>query len=176
MTMELIETKTLGTAAASIEFTSIPQGFTDLLLLCSLRTARASTIEGLLIGFNGSASNFTHRTLYGTGSSAASFSGSIGRAGVVNGNNSTANTFSNISIYIPNYSGATNKSYSVDSVQEHNGSAAFDNFLEITTGLWSQTTAINAVRLTPDLANNLLTASTVSLYGILKGSGGATVS
>jgi hypothetical protein len=35
--MKLIESKTLGTAASSIEFTSIPQTFTDLVVLVSSR-------------------------------------------------------------------------------------------------------------------------------------------
>ena len=175
MTMTLIETKVLGTAQASIEFTSIPQDGTDLLLLTSLRTARASTIEGLLIAFNGSSSNFTFRNLEGITTSVGSGSGSSGRAGVINGDTSTANTFANQSIYIPNYAGSTNKSYSVDSVKEANGSSTYDGFQELVAGLWSQTAAITSVRLTPDLGNNLKAGSTVSLYKITKGSSGGVV-
>jgi hypothetical protein len=170
--MKLIETKTLTVAAASIEFTSIPQTFTDLVVVWSLRTSRAATIEGVLIAFNGSSANFTHRALYGTGPTAASGSGASGRAGVVNGNTSTANTFSNAYLYIPNYAGSTNKSYSVDSADENNTSAAFESFLELVAGLWSQTAAITSLRITPDLGNNLVIGSTVSLYGVTKGSDG----
>ena len=167
--MKLIESKTLATAAASIEFTSIPQSFTDLVVVMSLRSARTNAVEGLLIAFNGSTANFTHRSLYGTLSSAASFSGSVGRVGVINGDSSTSNTFANQSVYIPNYTGASNKSFSVDSASEDNSTSAW---IELVAGLWSQTAAITSIRFTPDLGNNLLAGSTVSLYGITKGSDG----
>ena len=168
--MKLIESKTLATAAASIEFTSIAQDGTDLFVLTSLRSARANAVEGLLIAFNGSTANFTQRALFGAGSgNGESFSSSVGRAGVVNGDSSTSNTFANQSFYIPNYAGSTNKSYSVDSVSENNATTAWQ---EIVAGLWSQTAAITSVRFTPDTGNNLLAGSTISLYKITKGSDG----
>lgn len=173
MTMTLISTVTLGSAAANIELTSIPGTFTDLLITASLRSAWANNIEGLLVAFNGSTSNFTWRNLEGNGSSASSGSSSVGRAGVINANSSTSNTFGSMRFYIPNYAGSTNKSYSVESVTENNATFSWQ---ELTAGLWSNTAAITSIRFTPDQGNNLLTGSTMSVYGILKGSGGATVS
>lgn len=175
--MELIETKTLGVAAASIEFTSIPQDGTDLLILASLRSSRANAIEGLLIAFNGSTSNFSAKNLEGQTTSVGSGNFGVGRAGVLSAANATANTFANQTFYIPNYSGSTNKTYSLDSVSENNATTSFATFQEITGGLWSQTAAITSVRFTPDLGTNLVAGSTISLYKITKGSsGGVTVS
>jgi hypothetical protein len=169
MTMQLIETKTLGAAAALIEFTSIPQTFTDLLLLISARGTNASTeVEGFLT-FNGSSADFSSRVLYGNppGGNAVSFTGGY-TAGPISANSSTANTFANTSVYIPNYSGSANKSFSVDSVNENNATTAFTF---IVSGLWSNTAAITSIGIqaTP---GNLNTGTTASLYGITKGSDG----
>jgi len=68
MTMQLIETKTLLSAAASIEFTSIPQDGTDLLLLVS---TRADGAGDAFIRPNGSTSGLSARRLRGNGSTVA---------------------------------------------------------------------------------------------------------
>jgi hypothetical protein len=173
MTMQLIETKTLGTAAASIEFTSIPQTFTDLVVLASVRSARTGdTLDVLTLGFNGSTASRTSRDLSGDGSTASSTSYTNGRIGLVNSADSTASTFSNVAIYISNYTASVNKSASIDCVMEHNATRSFQS---ISAFLWSNTAAITTVTLDLDLSN-FVTGSSVSLYGVLKGSGGATVS
>ena len=167
--MKLIESKTLGTAAASIEFTSIPQTFTDLVIVCSLRSTDTGSFGNINLGFNSSTTGFSARWLYGLGSGGTGTSTSIARyAGEVNTANDTANTFNNSSIYIPNYAGDTNKSFSTDSVRETNASA---NAMAISAGLWSNTAAITSVQLDSS-AGNFVIGSTVSLYGVLKGSDG----
>jgi hypothetical protein len=167
--MTLIETKTLGAAAASIEFTSIPQTFTDLLLLASGRTTyTGGPDEQMLFSFNASTSDFSSRLLFGSGSTATS--STVARfAGHFNSNTTTSNSFSNFSVYLPNYSGATNKSYSGDSVYERDSTTVFQ---VITAGLWSNTAAITSITLTGVHSGSILAGSTVSLYGITKGSDG----
>lgn len=148
--------------AASIDFTSIPSTYTDLCIKFSGRLAVASRDDFVKVKFNTSSSNFSARVLYGAGSSGvASFSDTTGYAGTVNGSTSTASTFSNMEIYIPNYAGSTNKSFSVDSVQEDNQGQAW---ITMVAGLWSQTTAINAVSIYG--GTNLLQYSTAYLYGV----------
>jgi hypothetical protein len=164
--MTLIETKTLLSAAASIEFTSIPQDGTDLLLLVSGRSAGNGDAQ-MNIKPNGSTSSLTIRRLQGDGSSASSSSGSELYARV-NPNDTTANTFANTSIYIPNYSGSTNKSFSIDSVYENNATAAVQ---KISAGLWSSTAAITSITIAPN-SSNFVTGTTASLYKITKGSDG----
>jgi hypothetical protein len=171
--MKLIESKTLGTAAAAIEFTSIPSDGTDLVVLAALRSSNA--LDGQNYGFatlsiNGSTANQTRRNLVGLGSgSPESYSGtSFGL--LTNGNTTTANTFSNSIVYFANYSGSTNKSISFDTVMENNGTLAFQ---EIMAGLWSQTTAISSLTFTASGSGATLVAgSTISLYKITKGSDG----
>ena len=168
MTMTLIETKTLGSAAASIEFTSIPQDSTDLLLKISGRTSGGAA--AMLISFNGSTASFAARILLATGASITSY-GNAREIGTLDGGGITANTFINAETYIFNYTGATNKSYSSNSVTEQNATTAY---LQIVGGLWSNTAAITSLAVSG--SSNLETGSTISLYKITKGSsGGVTV-
>ena len=164
----LIETKTLGADAASIEFTSIPQTFTDLLVLASTRATTAGTgVQACLINFNSITDDFTYRIMNGNGSTVTQTTGG-GIAFNAPSTGTTANTFGNVSVYIPNYAGATFKSYSTDSVTEHNATEAHQTII---SGLWADTAAITSVLFAPT-ANNFIAGSTISLYGILKGSDG----
>lgn len=167
MTYQLIETKTLGTAAALIEFTSIPQTFTDLVVLCSVRSNRAATIDWIYVAFNSNISNYAARYLSGGGGGGASSDSAFPRIfGSATGSSVTANTFANSSTYVPNYTGSTNKSWSVNQVTENNATEAF---AEIVAGLWSNTSAITSIALTPRVGTQFEIGSMVSLYGITKG-------
>ena len=175
MTMTLIETKTLTGTQATIEFTSIPQDATDLVVLASLRTIRTGdTLDVLTLGFNGSTTSRSSTELLGDGATNLYVTNyTNGRIGVINSADSTSNTFSNYAIYIPNYTAAVNKTASVDGNMEHNASRAFTNIFQF---LWSNTSAITSLTL-GTLIDSYATGSTVSLYKVTKGSsGGVTVS
>jgi hypothetical protein len=158
---------TVASPQASVEFTNIPQAYTDLVVKLSCRGTDSGTgaNDGRLT-FNGSSSGYSSRLLYGigTGLGSASNSGSymywVG--GAVAGGH-TANTFSNSEIYIPNYAGSNNKSVSFDGVTESNSSYGGQLF---TAGLWSNSAAITSLNLTLDY-NSFATNSTATLYGIL---------
>ena len=156
----LLETIALTQSAASVTFDNLPtSGYTDLKIVMSIRSD--STDLDTLISFNGSTASFSAKRLYGSGSTAAS--DSLSRtAGLVNMSSYTASTFANNEIYIPNYRGSTNKSYSVDSVTENNATAAYALFA---AGLWSNTAAITSISIAPSLGN-FVANSTFSLYGI----------
>lgn len=159
----LLDRIELNQSASSVTFSSIPQtGYTDLKLVISARSDRSSVVDDIAISFNGSTASFTGSELYGDGSSAASITTSRA-AGVADGNTATASTFGNTEIYIPNYTGSTNKSFSVDGVQESNGTTSYAVML---AGLWSNTAAITSVGLAPLNGTNFLQHSTFSLYGI----------
>jgi hypothetical protein len=176
MSFELIETKTLSSAAASIEFTSIPQDGTDLVIFVSLRST-GSTDGDVSLRFNGSTSGYSYRGLFGTGSSTGSSSGFYGSdegyATLWSPGSTTSNTFGNGLIYIPNYTGSQNKSYSGDAVYENNATTAFQLII---AGLWSNTAAITSVTFTgAGDTGTFATGSTISLYKVTKGSDGSTV-
>ena len=154
----LIATTTVDSpsGASSIEFASIPQTYTDLLIVHSTRTNRANIGDWLLFSFNGSTASFTERDLYGTGSAAVS-SSSTPRY------NATASVFGNGVVYIPNYTSSNYKSYSADAVGENNATASLQVLI---AGLWSNTAAITSITITPGSASTLSQYSSASLYGI----------
>jgi hypothetical protein len=159
----LLERIELNASASSITFANIPQtGYTDLKIVVSGRTSTAAVQGYITAAFNGSTANFTIRGLGGTGSGAASWTTPSNFVGEIVGDTATASTFSNLEMYIPNYAGSTNKSYSVDGVAENNATFAQS---AITAGLWSQTAAITSVAFTPN-SGSFLANSTFSLYGL----------
>jgi hypothetical protein len=168
MTMTLVETVTLGSAQASMVFSNIPQTATDLYLVYSARNVGdGRTVD---LSLNGSQTGFSMKMLQGNGSAAVSASGSYD-GGLSNPSSTTTSTFSNTSIYFANYSGSTNKSWSMDTTYENNNTLAYT---KIQAGTWSNTAAITSITLTG--FGNFAAGSTASLYTITKGSGGATVS
>lgn len=163
--MYRIETITVPSGgAASVTFNSIPQTFTDLVIKSSTRTATGG-VDNFNISFNGSTTSFTFRELTGNGSSAASSSGSIRITGLVNGSTMTTSTFSNNDIYIPNYAGSSNKSFSADAVTENNLTLSY---AQLWSNLWSNTAAISQITFTCLGGANFAENSTFSLYGVSK--------
>ena len=165
-TFQLIASTTVGAGgASSIDFTSIPSTYTDLCLKISARHSGSSVANAFFIKFNGNTSSYSYRYLEGAGSGTPGSSfGSTRNAGVENGNTSTANTFSSAEIYIPNYAGSNNKSYSSDSVVENNATLGIQWFL---AGLWSNTAAITSISIQPDTSPNAYVQySTAYLYGV----------
>ena len=164
--MKLIESKTLTGTQASIEFTSIPQDGTDLLIYASARSTGDGS-RNMLISINGSTSSLTGRFLFGNGSSTSSGTDTR-ETGAYVPNAMTSNTFSNVSMYFANYTSSANKSWSVDSVIENN---ATEGGLYIDAKLWSNTAAITSLTFTPE-AGSFVAGTILSLYKITKGSDG----
>jgi hypothetical protein len=157
-TFELIASVTVGSGgAASMDFTSIPSTYTDLCFVSSLRASDNS--DYCSIRFNNSSSSFSSRQIYNTGSTTRA-NNDLTAATVPS--TYTANTFSSNLIYIPNYAGSSNKSWSRDSVFENNAAAAVQT---LEAGLWANTAAINQVTLVHPTAN-FAQYSTAYLYGV----------
>ncbi len=162
-TFELIASSTVGAGgAANIEFTSIANTWTDLVLKTVLRGTRAANYESVKIEFNGSTSNLSCRQLFGDGATAASSSSGTQILFDTSGASNTANTFGTQDIYIPNYAVSTNKSVSIDSVSENNATTAY---ALIVAGLWANTAAITSIKLTPT-SGTFVQYSTAYLYGV----------
>ena len=166
--MKLIQTITLGSSAATIDFTSIPSTYTDLLLLVSARAT--STSGAITLSLNNSAANFTGR-LTSTDRSVGTVTSSTATTtiGITSISTDSANTFGNFRIYIPNYANAQQKSFTCEAVSETNSGSAH---ISTQIGLWADTSVINRVTLN---LSSFAQHSSASLYGITSGSGGATV-
>jgi len=161
----LLETIELSQSAASVTFDNIPQtGYTDLKIVASARISDANEGQVVNVAFNGSTSNISARLIYGTGAAAVSTT-STSNVFWATANTSTANTFGNAEIYIPNYTSSNAKSWWSDSVTENNATTAYGILL---AGLWNPGTqaAITTLTFTPGASASFLTNSTFSLYGL----------
>lgn len=161
--VQIGSTVTVGSGgAATIDFTSIPATFTDLMLVFSLRQSAAN--NNIRLSVNGTTSNYSEIVLYGTGSATASTTASTTYFNLIysNGSGETANTFGNGQVYIPNYAGSNNKSMSADAVYENNATAAIAS---LTALLWSNAAAITSLSLVP-VSGTWVQYSTATLYGI----------
>jgi hypothetical protein len=171
--MKLIESKTLATAAASIEFTSIPQDGTDLVVLFTGRNSRTDfPLSEVQLRFNGLSTNQSSRQLRGlAGVAVESNTMTYAVVGNIPSSSNTSDTFGSSLIYIPNYAGSSNKSVSVDNVSESNNTSLYAWDLNIAAGLWASTSAITSLSLTC-ATGNIVAGSIASLYKITKGSDG----
>lgn len=163
---------------SSIEFTSIPSTFTDLVLLVSIRSVEATVGSNADMRFNGNSSGYSSRLFYGGGSgNGASTSGGTDRiswAPTTSGGSSTASTFGNALIYIANYASSNPKAVSIDAVAENNASTSRQ---DLNTAVWSNSAAITSIVLTWEQTTTFAVGSSATLYGITRGtSGGVTVS
>lgn len=161
-TCTLIEAKTLTTTTANVTFSSIPTTYTDLKLVASVRALRTGfPADDLLIQFNGSTSGYSGRRLYAVGTTISNDSPTDIR-GFASDADETANVFGSNSFYIPNYLSSEYKSVSVDMVTATNGT---DAPIGIFAGLWSNTAAINSIKVFCN-NSNMVQYSTFYLYGI----------
>jgi len=165
-TFTLIEAISLTTTTASFSFTSIPQTYTDLVIFSSFRSTRGnSNIGSFGVQFNGTSSNLAKNRLLGDGSSASSAA-----AGDALGNaaGNMASSFSSHTIYIPNYTSANYKSFSIDAATETNSASSY-TYVNLTSWLWSDTAAITSIEVrdySDSNANSLVQYSTACLYGV----------
>jgi hypothetical protein len=168
--MKLIEHQELGSNQSSITFNSIPQAFTDLVLVISARTNRAEDFGDFLqVRPNNISTGGSGRRLYGTGSTGVSNTTSFVPGGIGSTTNQTANTFGNVTLYIPNYTSSVAKSFSMDGVSENNSSTAIQ---AITAGLWTGTDPITSLVILPEVGTLIMQFSSATLYGITRGSDG----
>jgi hypothetical protein len=146
-----------GGSAANIEFTSIPQTYTDLLVKFSTREATTGAWE-IFVDFNNTSSSRNSIRLRGTGSAVGSTSGS----NILAATTVAITPFGSAEMYIPNYAGSRNKVVSIDSVSEYNATESYQIF---TAGSWSDNAAITSIKLYL-ASGNIAQHSTAYLYGI----------
>lgn len=170
MAMTLISTATVGAGgAANIEFAGIPATYTDLILVLSARSTAAPTLDSPYFQINSTGSS--GRRLEGTGSATGSYTTASNHIiGYIPAASATANTFSNITLRIPNYTASAAKTVGIESVMENNTTAAY-SILAAT--YCANTSPVSTITI---ISGTFAQYSTASLYGVTKGSGGATVS
>lgn len=169
-TYKLISSVTVGSGgSATIDFTSIPQTYTDLVLKLSLRSTAAGAHGGSaqMIFNNSTVQEYSFVFLRGSGFTSPGTGSASGNAFIRVTNNhptagNTSNTFCNSEVYIPNYTLSSQKTTSEDNVEENNTS---ESYSQIVAGTWANTSAINRITLTSE-ATLFAQNSTAYLYGI----------
>jgi hypothetical protein len=168
-TMTKLQTVSVGVGGTnSIDFTNIPQTFTDLVICLSIRdngtgTSGASYID---LQFNNSTGTYTVSRLLGAGTASVSNSAqtsnfmSIGYMG--NSRTSMTSVFTNAEIYIPNYSGFNQKTVSCNYSMADSSTGAYSGF---GAGLWNQPQPITSIKIKSD-GQDITQHSTAILYGI----------
>jgi hypothetical protein len=162
-TMTKLTTTTVGVGGvASVTFSNIPQGYTDLKVVASSRSTRSDANDFIKIGFNGLTTNLNHRALNGSGTSVSSGNDGSFIYGTMNAATSTASIFGNAEFYISNYAGNTFKNVNVDTVMENN--ATF-SVTYLAAGLWSNSSPITSINLAPYFGS-FVEHTTITLYGV----------
>ena len=156
-TYEKIATTTLGSAAASITFSSIASSWTDISLIWSCTGTTASS--GLLRFNSDSATNYSWTYLAGNGSSPFTSRASSQTSLLMNGGvlSTTNPSFSIVDIF--SYAGSTNKTVLINDNQGEQNSVFWF------VGLYRSTSPITNISITAS-ASTFAAGTTVTLYGI----------
>ena len=157
-----IATTTLGSAAASVTFSSISGAYTDLVLVVdySLNVSNSS----LFVRLNGdTGSNYSNTRISGTGSVASSGRSSNSDQARITADTTaqSASTRQIVTINLMNYSNSTTyKTFLV----RYNSTGGTEAFVD----LWRNTAAVTSVQIKGFDATTIIeSGSTFTLYGIL---------
>jgi hypothetical protein len=166
-TYEPIATTTLGSAQATVTFSSISSNYTDLVVIAYARSTRASSNDIFRLGFNSdtSASNYSATYIASDTGGGTAYSGRYTSGSYygpifpgISGNSAGSSTYTPLLIHIMNYSNTTtNKTYIARGHYTSDTGA--------TVGRWNSTSAISSLVVSAAFGN-LDTGSIITLYGI----------
>ena len=159
VTYEPIATTTLGSAAASYEFTSIPGTYTDLLLVWS---GLASGVTSVGVQYNSdTGSNYSTTHLIGDGDAGSARYSSLTSANVTYGAYPNA---TNPAVFVLHIMSYANTNVFKTSLQ---ASAAPSRGVDRAVSLWRSTSAITSIKvLAKSSPETFSSGSVFSLYGI----------
>ncbi len=151
-----IATTTLGSAASSVTFSSIPSTYTDLVIVIAAKYSSGGT--GIYLGYNSdTGTNYSLTALSGNGSSASSFRNTnVGPANIADVDSTAVNA---IVVNVMNYSNTT----TYKTAFGKGGASA--TYVTSYLTMWRNTAAINTVTLGVN-SGTLTTGSTFTLYGV----------
>ena len=157
-TYEPIATTTLGSAAASITFSSIPATYTDLRVVFVGKLT--NSLDDFYIKYNSSTTTlYSHTGLYGNGSSAVSYASNTNARISINNYSSTQAQFLNLDLF--SYTNSTNKTTLIEQSGDYNGAGLVNRMV----ALYRSTSVINAIQIGA-FSSTLAAGATATLYGI----------
>lgn len=167
VTYEKIASNTLGSAAASVTFSSIPATYTDLVLVVNGGVSNSGGYSMVVVvnsDTSGSYANYSETTMAGQGTTASSsrFSGGTSKPIFINyqiGFSTAVDGMAKLNFM--NYSNTTTKKTVL--IRGDRGIYG----VEAAVALWSSTAAITTLEISAQSGGgNLITGSTFNLYGI----------
>lgn len=168
--MMLIKSQTLGTASASISFTSIPITYNNLKLIICARGDTAAIATTVALTVNGdSSTKYSYTSLKGDSSAGTASSRATAATSDVSINipasTAAALDFGTIEIFFPSYLSTSSKPFFDINTTENNSVSAGSAFITTTAHLYTGSLGINSITLVPS-AGNFVANSTFRLYGI----------
>lgn len=163
-TYDAIATTTLGTATASITFSSIAASWTDLRLVISAVSDAGGAGSGLRIQYNNdTATNYNFTEIYGTGAAnATAFAASNDYPGLTNAASLSTTIPMLATVDIFSYTGSL---YKTNLSTVSNDLNSTSGRIEYMVGMWRSTAAITSIKIYS--ANpNLGIGTIATLYGI----------
>lgn len=164
-TYTLISSTVLGSTTASVNISSIPSTYTDLILLISGKTNFNGNDDAALITVNSdNGTNYSTTLLRDFSNTASSvrYSSANYVRGTYHLAGNLASGFSNTEIYFPNYTSTANRPISSYGLYEKNTVA--DVGLSIAAGLYRGSSAISSIQIAA--FGSFLANSSFYLYGI----------
>lgn len=167
---EALATVTVGSGgSANIEFTSIPQTYTDLKIVLSARVTNNDSLHygPAYITLNGNTSAIYDNTRlmgYATTVLSAQDQNQTSLAIAVNGSSSTTTSFSINNYYFTNYTSSNNKSISNEYAIETNSTT--NNLMAIVAMLANTTSAISSIKIAAASGQTFVEYTTATIYGI----------
>jgi hypothetical protein len=163
-TYEKIATTTLGSATATVTFSSIPGTYTDLVIVGFASNSSADAVSTGYMRFNGdSGNNYSDTLVYTETTGPNSFrntnTNSLGLWTIMG--NTDTNRKSTILINVNNYSNSTTYKTSLYRIGTPTSSGGWTN---MDIGLWRNTAAITSILLGG--GTDWLSNTTFTLYGI----------
>jgi hypothetical protein len=160
-TYEKIQSTTLGSASATITFSSIPATYTDLRLVI-VATGTAPSDVNMVFNSSGSACSWTQLAGSGSAASSGRITTALSRAYITLNFDVLSTTVPQMyTVDVFSYAGSTNKTCLITFQEDKNGSGYVGNKV----GMWPQTAAITSITLN---GTNFAIGTTATLYGILK--------
>ena len=157
-----IASQTSSSAFGAVTFSNLPQNYTDLYLVLSVRANATPSSFGTGIRFNSdTGSNYSRTVIYGYGSVGRTSDSNQTRIFVSSGTTTTSQ-FNVIRLNIMNYSNGS----MYKTVIGRNDDKA--DVSSITSALWRNTSPITSITVTPfdDNATGFAAGTTLTIYGI----------
>ena len=156
-TMTPIATQTLASATATVTFSSIPQTYTDLVIIISAQNATGGDALGTRFNSD-TATNYSNTRIIGNGSTASSTRDS-NQTAINSGYTRNTSDSPNL-ISVNNYSNST----TYKTLLSRGGNAEAET--KASVGLWRSTAAITSISFINLSGYNFTSGATFTLYGV----------